>query len=169
MTRGRRPAPRDASSPPSAPARTTALRLLGRRDYSVTELRDRLARRGYPADDIETTVERLQADGLLDDRRFAEAYVRTASRLKSRGRRRIERELVARGIDRSLAADLTAGITDDVETTAIERLLLRRRLSLPLAPAARRSLYQQLLRRGFSSDAISAALAGRGIDVDPDD
>lgn len=143
-------------------SRTAALALLGRRDYTIAELRQRLLDKGFETGEIHDTLERLQADGLLDDRRVAEAFVRTASRIKGRGRHRISRELQARGIDRSLAADLTARITPEEERAAIEGLLTRRRLPAELTPTDRRRLHAHLLRRGFSADVIHEALRSRG-------
>jgi regulatory protein len=139
---------------------------LARRDYTTAELRAKLGDRGCDAGDIQATIDRLGADGLLDDRRVAAAHLRTASRIKGRGAHRIGRELVARGIDRSLAAELVAGLSVQDEVAAIDRLLLRRPLPSQPTLADRRRLYQHLLRRGFSTDAIAAALKARGDGVD---
>jgi regulatory protein len=138
-----------------------ALRLLGRRDYTTAEIRAKLLDRGYPVDDVQSAIERLTADGLLDDRRVAAAWLRTASRIKGRGGRRIEQELLARGVDRSLAADLVSGISVQDETASIDRILMRRKAPAHPTPAERRKLFQSLQRRGFSSDAISSALRAR--------
>jgi regulatory protein len=95
MPRGRPGAP----GPPPGTPRLAALRLLGRRDYSSTELTTRLVDRGYAVDDVRTAIEALVADGTIDDRRTAFTHVRTAARVKGRGAHRIRRELEARGID----------------------------------------------------------------------
>jgi regulatory protein len=168
--RARRPPPRsepvDAASPPRGSARTAALTLLGRRDYTAAELEDKLTARGYAPDDIATTLEALTAAKIVDDRRVAAAFVRTALKVKGRGRYRIERELLARGVDRALVAGLLSELVPDDETASIARILARKRLSPHPTLAERRRLYQHLLRRGFSTDAISKALKARGSEIE---
>jgi regulatory protein len=154
------------SDPSPAKLRTTALRLLGRRDYTSAELRQKLADRGFAEEDIDAGLARLTADGLIDDQRVAAAFLRTASRIKGRGPARISRELRARGIDRDVVDALVSGISDADQIAAIDRFLLRRRSPNPPSLAERRRIFQQLLRRGFSADAISRALRARGADVD---
>ena len=144
--------------PPPSSIRSAALRLLTRRDYTSLELRDKLIDRGYLADDVDALLSDLTTRGLLDDRRAAEAHARTASRIKGRGRVRIARELEARGIARSVITDLVAELPASDEAAAIARFIERKRLPKRLDPAARRRLFQQLLRRGFPVDAISKAL-----------
>lgn len=139
-------------------ARAAALRLLARRDYTTAELRDKLVSRDYSAEDIQEALATLAAQGLLDDRRAAAAHVRTASRIKGRGRLRIQRELEARGLDRSLVREALEELPASDETAALNRVLLRRHLPPRLTAADRRRLFQQLLRRGFTADVIAKAL-----------
>jgi regulatory protein len=139
-------------------ARATALRLLARRDYTTTELRDKLASRDHSAEDIDAALASLAAEGLLDDRRAAVAHVRTASRIKGRGRLRIQRELEARGLDRALVREVMDELPAADELDALQRFLSRRRVPARLAAADRRRLFQQLLRRGFTADLIAKTL-----------
>jgi len=152
------------AGPPSGPPRLAALRLLGRRDFSAAELITRLVDRGYPADEVRAAVDQLTADGAVDDRRTAFAHVRTAARIKSRGRERIRRELEARGIAAADIRDALAQVTTDDDLEAIQRLLVRRRVPRPVPRDMRRRLFQQLLRRGFPP-----ALVARVLDFDPTD
>lgn len=145
--------------PPEGPPRLAALRLLGRRDYTAFELTTRLVERGYPPDEVRAAIDALTADGAVDDSRAAFAHVRTSARIKGRGRLRIIRELEARGIAAGVIRDAIAQLSPDDDRAAIERLLARRGLPRPLQPDDRRRLFQHLLRRGFPSAAISAALA----------
>src|SRR5215211_1059950 len=85
--------PRQPPSQPTGSPRGAALRLLGRREYTRTELRTRLLEKGYDQRLVDEALDQLAADKWLDDRRVAAAHVRTSSRLKGRGRRRIQREL----------------------------------------------------------------------------
>ncbi|MCC7044813.1 MAG: regulatory protein RecX [Acidobacteria bacterium] len=160
MARGRP----GAQGPPPGTPRLAALRLLGRRDYSSTELITKLVDRGYAADDVRTTVEALMADGTVDDRRTAFTHVRTAARVKGRGTHRIRRELEARGIGAPIIREALEQLSPDDDLAAIRRLLARRRLPHPIPPDQRRRLFAQLIRRGFAS-----ALVARALDVDPPD
>lgn len=135
--------------------------LLGRRDYTAAELQNTLSVRGYPDDEVTAAIARLAEDKLIDDRRVAAAFVRTAVQVKGRGRHRIQRELEARGVNRALIQELIASLAPDDEAAAIEQVLARRRTPARPSTAERRRLFQHLLRRGFSVDGISKALRKR--------
>ncbi|HUF47154.1 MAG TPA: regulatory protein RecX [Vicinamibacterales bacterium] len=159
---GTRRAAGDATvSPPSGSPRAAALRLLGRRDYTVAELTTRLEARGYPTTAVAAVVASLVAEGLADDRRTALSHIRVARDVKGRGRVRIARELAARGLDADLVAAVMADQADDDERTALERLLTRKRLPARLSMIERRRLFQHLLRRGFPADLIADTLRRR--------
>lgn len=147
-------------------ARVAALRLLSRRDYTKAELRQKLADREFGSEEIDQALDSLSAESLVDDRRAAAAYVRTATRVKNRGRLRIRRELEARGVDRAVIRELLADMAPDDETAAVDRLLRRRNLPARLNVADRRRVFQQLLRRGFTPDVIAKALKSRGEESD---
>ena len=148
--------------PPSSALRAVALRLLTRREYTTFELRTKLtARQEYADDEIEQTLASLASQGFLDDRRAAAAHVRSASRIKSRGRLRIQRELEIRGLDRELIRRALDDLPAADEAAALERILQRRGLPNRLPAADRRRLFQQLLRRGFTADLIAKALRQR--------
>jgi regulatory protein len=146
-------------------ARVVALRLLGRRDYTAAELRQRLTDRGFAPDLVDATLADLRAQGLQNDTRAALAHVRTASRVKGRGPRRIKYELQARGVPADAIEESTASLTPEDVKETLERLLARQRLTLPLPADERRRLFQRLIRRGFSVDAILAVLK-KGPDED---
>jgi regulatory protein len=155
----RRRAPSDPPADSSSAAiRAAALRLLGRRDYTRTELGSKLTTRGYPGDIVNDVLTQLAADGLVDDRRAAAAHVRTASRVKGRGRQRIARELTARGVDADVAAQALGQISPDDERAALRRILERTPLPPHPTPADRRRVFQRLVRRGFSIDLVAKML-----------
>ena len=157
---------KDSEPPDSATARTAALRLLARRDYTSRELRTRLVERGYAPDDVDTLIERLRSEKWLDDRRVAGAHARTASRIKRRGRHRIKRELEARGLDADAIREAIADLPEGNDRDAIDRFLARKRVSADPSPDERRRLFQQLLRRGFDTGEILKALKKRGAEPD---
>jgi len=142
----------------SAKVRGAALALLGRRDYTTAELRQRLIDREHPPADVDAVIADLVGDGTLNDRRVAASHVRVASQIKGRGRLRIRQELAARGIDRHLADELIAQLPPEDEAAAIAKFMSRKRLPEKPTALERQKIFQQLLRKGFTSEAISKAL-----------
>lgn len=142
----------------SAKVRGAALALLGRRDYTAAELRTRLIDKEYPRDEVEQVIADLIEDRTINERRVAAAHIRTASQIKGRGRLRIRQELAARGVDRHLADELIAELPPEDESAAITRFLARKRFPASPTQAERQKIYQQLLRKGFTGEAISKAL-----------
>jgi len=137
-----------------------AYRLLGHRVRSTEELRRRLLAKEHDEAAVEDALERLTADGFLDDAAFAHSYVADKRRLDGWGVERIRRGLQDLGvqptvIDEALAA---GGSTDDCELD--RALAVLRRLGPPRPPldAGRRRAYQALQRRGFSARVASAAV-----------
>jgi len=79
-----------------------AVRMLARREHSTLELRHKLSQRGVAETEIESTICRLQQEGLQSDERFAESYVHSRSG-KGYGPLRIAAELRERGVDDGIA------------------------------------------------------------------
>ena len=161
MHRRRRQTTDHESPPKPGSTAAVALRLLGRRDHTIAELRAALVDRGHAIDEVESAIDGFTTDGALDDRRVALAHVRRASQIKGRGRLRIERELAARGIPSEIVSEALSSWADDDEAAALERILARKRLPPQLSMPERRRLFQQLLRRGFRADVIAKVLKMR--------
>lgn len=142
-------------------ARATALRLLTRRDYTTKELRTKLLDRDLPEDEVTSVLADLAADGVLNDRRVADSFVRVASTIKGRGRLRIARELEQRGIDRATVREALAALPTDDEAESLRKVIQRKRLPARLDQAGHRRVFAQLIRRGFPADLIAKALRSR--------
>jgi len=135
--------------------------MLGRRELSEKQLRDRLLERDHSPENVERAVQLLLENRALDDARVAAAYVRTAIKIKGRGRLRIQRELREMGIPGDVAAQALAeafGETDEraLITRALQKKLRGKPKIKDAAEYAR--VYQFLMRQGFSPAAVSAAL-----------
>jgi regulatory protein len=59
-----------------AAIRLAAMNLLSRREHSLGELRQKLRRRFGNADEVESQLQRLVAEGLQSDARFGESFAR---------------------------------------------------------------------------------------------
>ena len=88
---------------PAGSAYVAGLTLLAGRDLSAAQLGDRLRRRGFTPEATDAAVARLRDEGALDDGRAALSPARRAVDVRRQGPARIARELVARGIDASVA------------------------------------------------------------------
>ena len=141
--------------------RGAALALLGRRDYTALELRQRLIDKGHDKGEVEEQIESLTADGSINDARVAASHIRVSSQVKGRGRMRIRQELMARGIAKSTIEALLTEMPPEDEDAAINKFLSRKRVPEQLDTPARNRVFQQLMRKGFTAEAISKALRHR--------
>lgn len=141
-----------------------ALQLLTARPYSTRDLRRRLERKGYGAEEAAAVVSRLTESGLLDDSRFAEQYARSRIVNESASPRRVVQLLIRYGIARELAESAVARTIEAEEIDpqeGAERLARKKAATLTgLDPAvARRRLYGYLARRGYDLDHIRSAVS----------
>ncbi len=138
--------------------------MLGRRELSAAQLRQRLARRGHPDDEVEAAITRLKADRSLDDARVASAIARTETSIRRRGRLRVRRQIQAAGIDPEIAAQALDAVFGELDADALIDAALARRLPGDRAIADDREfqrLYRFLMTQGFESDGVLRLLRGR--------
>jgi regulatory protein len=137
-----------------------AYRYLGRRDRTVAEVRERLEAEQVQAEVIDATIAELQDQGYLDDARYAQRFVEDRRTIDAWGAERIERKLMAVGIDPALIAAALGerGAAEELEAAVA---VLRRRF--PHAPAGDRDRDRALgllVRKGYdvelAYDAVRA-------------
>lgn len=138
-----------------------AMRALMRRAHSVHEMRRLLERRSGGDAHLQEVMQRLKRGGYLDDARFALEFARSHTRVRRQGKFRIARELRTRGVpDRHVESALEA-VFAEWDESALLRERLEKRLKLMRGPLDQRryaSLYGNLMRAGFSPDAIRREL-----------
>ena len=141
----------------------TALKQLARRELSEAQLRQRLSRRKFSPDDIDSTIARLLQDGSLDDARVAGAIARSQLSLKRRGERRVRREIEAAGIAPALAERAVAEVYAEVDADALLAAAIDRRLGTRRLDDDREMarLYRYLVGQGFDGDRAMNALRAR--------
>ena len=132
-----------------------ALRLLARREHSERELRHKLAGRQFGDELIDTLGAELAAQGLLSDRRYAEAYV-SGRFERGFGPLRIQSELRERGVATDLVAQSLAELSDAWVDCAARQRDKRFGAGLPEAPHERARQMRFLQQRGFTGDQIRA-------------
>ena len=135
-------------------ARQYAFLLLSYRARTTTELRQRLARKGFSPDVVSRTLQRLAELKMVDDAGYARQFVQDRVSIGHKGKWRVRGELIKRGVAREHIEEALAAAPDE---TAAAREVAEKYLSRNkrLEPAVlKRRLYAFLARRGFSPDTI---------------
>ncbi|MGZ4626196.1 MAG: regulatory protein RecX [Kineosporiaceae bacterium] len=143
-------APGDDPGDPESVARAICLRALTGAPKTRQQLADLLARRGVPEAAATAVLDRFDEVGLIDDAAFARAWVTSRQAGRGLGRRALQAELRAKGVDPQVAASAVALVDDDDEREAARRLVdrrLRGMARLDRATATRR-LVGMLARKG---------------------
>ncbi len=134
-----------------------ALKLLGYRQRSRRELRQRLRQKGFTDKETRQAIEKLLEYGHVDDAATARSLRDQAERVKLLGRSGARMFLRQRGIDSEDTEQALEGY--DEKSTAL-KLLERKRGALAGLPrhVARRRLAGYLGRRGYSGESLGRML-----------
>jgi regulatory protein len=137
------------------------LKMLGRRELSEAQVRQRLARRGYDDPAIDAAVVRLRSDRSIDDARVAGAIARSEISLRKRGRLRVKRRIEAAGIAADTAQRAADEAFQEIDGDALIAAALDKRLRGRTQIEDDREfqrLYRYLASQGFESDRIVTLL-----------
>lgn len=147
-------------------AKLRAMNLLKNREYTVKRLHDKLKDGGYPEKIIEEALAYVESFHYTDDLRYAVNFI---SRYEnSRSRRRIEQDLLNRGIERNTLERAWAeweeqGGSQD-EWGMMQNVLEKRHFCPESAEQKeRQKMYGFLTRRGFSPELVRKAVLGADI------
>jgi len=148
-------------------ARALCLRLLTARARTRAELAGQLGKRGYPDDVSNQVLDRLADVGLVDDRDFADQWVRSRHVNAGKGKRALVSELRTKGVDDDVISAALADIDSGAERARAEQLvadkLRRERLTDDGDAKLARRLVGMLARRGYGQsmafDVVKVALA----------
>ena len=135
-----------------------AVRYLGPRPRSETEIRRRLLQRGFDRESINKVIVSLREQGLADDNAFARYWKENREAFSPRSRQLTRLELRQKGLADEAIEPAVSEISDG--DSAYRAALARaRRISVPDYQTFRRRLGDYLRRRGFSYDVINTAVA----------
>ena len=128
------------------------------RARSEKEIYDRMMQKGYEPSVIANTIQYLKEQRYINDKDFAETFIRDKVELNRYGRNRIKSELLKKGISKELIDELleTTFQTDTEYETAKE--LAENKIKSYLKDkkdAQYRKLSSYLLRKGYSYDIVS--------------
>ena len=156
--------PKAQSLEPKVRAYIDGLKMLGRRELSEVQVRERLSRKGHDADEIGAAIERLKSERAIDDARVAGAIARTQTSVKRRGKLRVAQQIARAGIASATARQAVDEAFASLDDEALLAAALGRRLKGDRQIADDREfqrLYRYLIAQGFESDRIIKALAAR--------
>ena len=140
------------------------LKMLGRRELSEKQVRERLARKAYEPDEIDEAVARLREERAINDQRVAEAIARMETGIRKRGKVRVRIQLERAGIPKETAKQAIDSVFEGIDDEALIEASLRKRLRGRDTIADDREfqrLFRYLVGQGFESDRVMQALRAR--------
>ena len=141
-----------------------AMKILGVRALSVSEVRVKLTRKAENPADVEPLIARLREYGFLNDAKFAENYAAARRDREGFGKMRVLRDLRQRRVAPPVAENaVTATFSGVDETEMIEAFLARKFRNVNLTAHLQderhlQSVYRKLRYAGFSSGATIGVL-----------
>lgn len=151
-----------------------AVKLLAAKPRSVAELRERLLEKEWTNSEIvEAVLQKLGEYGYLNDERFAFGYASYRVRQKPIGRQRLQRDLHMKKVDRETADEALRLVFEETpEEDLIDRAIEKRtRLrGRPQTRAESKSLFDHLLRQGFSYELVAQKVrAAASVNLEEED
>jgi regulatory protein len=134
-----------------------SLHFLSYRVRSIEEVRKNLEKHEIPKAAIQSTLEKLQNAGLLNDHEFARTWIENRNTFRPRGRRALRMELRQKGLPESVI-ETTLEETTDEEALALTaaRKQLRKLQGLDWMDF-RKKMAGFLGRRGFPYEVVASA------------
>jgi regulatory protein len=131
--------------------KSQAIRLLARREYSRSELEEKLAAKGADKDELRSVLDELTSLGFISDERYARAVANQKAGRYSR--RSIAGGLKARGVGPD-AIDLALSEADGSDESTLLALWERRFGRVPADEREKARQVRFLQSRGFALSAI---------------
>lgn len=138
-------------------AKNIALNFLTHRKRTAKEITDKLKEKGFEESIVEKTLDYLINYGLVDDKDYANSFVKDKVKLNKHGPQRIKYDLYRKGISQEIIEEVL--MKDDEYPRALE--LAKKKMS-SYKNDDRDKIYRKLggflQRRGYSYDCISKVL-----------
>ena len=133
------------------------LDLLSRRPHGTKELIKKLCEKGHEKESAEKACDRLLELGLLNDEEFARLLANELYERKGYGIKRINQELIFRGIDREIAENTIESLDIDTQTRII-LVIKKKYINKINDEKGRKRAIDGLMRLGYSYSDIKSAL-----------
>lgn len=146
-----------------------AVRLLGQQMRTVAEVRRLLRKRIEPGEGgearLDAVVARLKERRYLDDTGYAQDYTKLRQENAHFGRRRVQQDLIRKGVHADVVAKTLDSAYEDVNEEELARQFLeRKRARKPQNEKEAARVMRMLVRAGFSMGAIFRILKRWDID-----
>lgn len=141
-----------------------AMKLIGLRRQSETEIRQRLEAKGCDRELVEDTVAELYRYKYLDDQAFAEAYINDRTNFRPAGRFVLENELKKKGIAPNIIKDRLDELLDKTKELELAEKLVEKKIRTSGTKDEKKirdRIIYHLRSRGFSSETISQAMRNK--------
>ena len=134
-------------------AKKRAMHLLERMSRTESQLRQKLTGSGYPSESVEVAIAYVKSYHYIDDRRYAESYIRFHQQQKSRMQLKIS--LQQKGVSSDIIDEAMEEAYEGNEEELIRKLLAKKHYNAEeMDRQEKHKIYQFLMRRGFSGSAI---------------
>ena len=121
------------------------------------QIRQKLKLKEFSHDEISYALDFLADYNLIDDRKYAENFIKSAIDRKHQGKRRLEAELMRRGVDREIIRAAIESETSGVDMLETARAAAEKKIRInshkPIEKR-RNSLRDYLLRQGFPAEIV---------------
>ncbi len=138
-------------------AKRLVVRLLARKGYLSRELEKKLSSKGFSIAAIEQAITFGQKGGYIDDEQELQRLIRSEMR-KGSGPQAIVMKLKHKRVSEEQLKSIKEELRHR-ELTSLQEWLAKKRIEVDIGDfKQRQKLYAQLMRRGFSAEAISSVL-----------
>ncbi|TFJ91480.1 recombination regulator RecX [Lentibacillus salicampi] len=135
---------------------TLAINFLSYRMRTKKEIHDYLVQKEVDAEQINEIMSKLADEGLINDRQFADAFVRTRIQTSNKGPILVRQELLKKGVTEAIAGEAVDMYTFDIQFEKAAKLADKK-----LGSSSQKSFRQQiqqlqgtLMQKGFSADVV---------------
>lgn len=138
-------------------AKERALYIIGGGDKTIKQLKDKLKAGLYPEEIIDRVIEFLVKYNYVDDKRYALSYIN--AKKNSYSRKKIEGELIQKGISREVVREALAEQFGDSEKDTITLLLKKNKYKNLLEDdIGKKKVIASLVRKGFDYEIITRCI-----------
>ena len=147
-----------------------ALKTLKRTIKTKEEIIKLLKEKKYNKTSIEFAIKTLEKQGYLNDKNYAKSYVHNAIITSNKGPKKIEQELIKKGVTSLDYNEALEEFTNVLEKEKIEKLISKKIKSNhnKSAKILKQKIELDLINNGFSKDIIKEVLNSLNIEEDDD-
>lgn len=149
--------PRERRTKTAAEALQSLMRLTARAEKSSGDALRLMRTWGVPEGERQGVLDKLLAQRFIDDRRYAEAYVREKSQLSGWGARKIAMQLRQKGVDKSIISEMLSTLDGDSTRQRLKERLERKLRTVKATTEydLRGKLLRHALSAGYDYDLVA--------------